>query len=122
MNPTTAVRLIAYSRVALGVWLTCAPRTPARLWFGGDELPASTEVLIRSVGARDIGLGLGLATDPTPASPWLTAGILADAVDTGAALLVRGRVPRRNSLIGVLSAGAYTLVGAVLKARGNDRR
>ena len=62
----------------------------------GDGLTASNDVLIRSVGARDVGLGMGLAADPSPASMWLKAGILAAIVVAGAALLVRNRVPRKE--------------------------
>jgi hypothetical protein len=111
MTNSLIIRLFALSRVALGLWLTTAPGRPGTMWFGEARLPASTDALIRSVGARDIALGLGLAADPTPASLWLRAGILADAVDTVAAVIVRERIPRGNFFTGFVGALAYAVFG-----------
>lgn len=119
VSTPTFIRIFAASRVALGAWLSAAPTRPSQMWFGTDELPPSNSVLIRSVGARDIGLGLGLAADPSPTSQWLKAGILADVVDATAALLVRERVPRRNFLTGFLGALVYALIGVAIAVGGD---
>ncbi len=112
------LRLFGLSRAAFGAWLALAPEKPGQLWFGDTSPAASTTVLLRSVGARDIGLGLGLAAQPTPASPWLRAGILADMVDAAAAVTVRDRVPPKNFLTGFLGGLSYAVIGTVIAFRG----
>ncbi|WP_375483430.1 hypothetical protein [uncultured Mycobacterium sp.] len=117
MNNTTILRWFALSRVALGLWLSVAPDKPGEIWFGSAKHPASTRMLLRSVGARDVGLGLGLAANPRPASLWLRAGILADIVDTTAAVLVRHEVPKRNFFTGFIGALAYAVIGLAIALR-----
>ncbi|ORA31841.1 hypothetical protein BST20_25955 [Mycobacterium branderi] len=102
----------------MGLWLAVAPHKPGELWFGSAQHPASTSALLRSVGGRDIGLGLGLAADPQPGSAWLRAGILADIVDAVAAVLSRDRVPTRNLLTGLVGAALYAVLGAMVAVRG----
>lgn len=112
------LRLFGLSRAAFGAWLALAPEKPGELWFGDSNPAASTTVLLRSVGARDVGLGLGLAAEPTPGSSWLGAGILADLADAAAALTVRDRVPLKNFLTGFLGGLSYAVIGAAIAIRG----
>lgn len=118
MTDTTFLRLFGLSRVAFGLWLAVAPQKPGQMWFGDREPSASTTALVRSVGGRDVGLGLGLAANPRPESMWLRMGVLADVVDAGAALLVRDRVPVKNFLTGFLGALLYVVIGVVMVSRG----
>lgn len=118
MNSSTLLRWFGLSRVAFGLWLVLAPQKPGELWFGSAQRPASTSALLRSMGARDIGLGLGLAADPQPGSAWLRANILADVVDAAAAVAIRDRVPARNFLTGLIGAALYALIGVLLAVRG----
>lgn len=99
-----------------------APRRPGELWYGDSNPAASTTALLRSVGGRDVSIGLGLASSPTPDSLWLKAGILADVVDATAALLASRHVPRKNALIGFGGALAYAVVGGVVALSGEKRR
>jgi hypothetical protein len=91
------------------------------MWFGSAQHPASTSALLRSVGARDVGLGLGLVADPRPGSAWLRAGIAADIGDAVAALLIRDRVPTKNFLTGLLGASLYTAIGALVAVGGRTQ-
>jgi hypothetical protein len=122
VNSSTFLRWFGLSRVAFGLWLAVAPQKPGELWFGGAEHPASTSALLRSVGGRDIGLGLGLAADPHPASIWLRAGIIADVVDGLGATLIRGRVPTKNFLTGLIGAAIYAVIGGMIAVRGTTIR
>lgn len=106
--------------MAFGLWLALAPGKPGEMWFGDKQHPASTSALLRSVGARDISLGLGLAADPRPDSRWLTAGFVADVGDVVAAVLIRDRVPTKNFLTGLLGALAYTVIGGLVMAGGRN--
>ena len=117
VDDATVARWFGMSRAAFGLWLSLAPHKPAELWFGDGALPASTSALLRSVGARDIGLGLGLASNPPRDSMWLHAGIVADVGDAAAAVLARRRVPAKNFLTGFLGALVYAVVGVILAVR-----
>lgn len=114
---STFLRLLGLSRLAFGLWLALAPQKPGELWFGGGAQSASTSALLRSVGARDVGLGLGLVADPRPGSSWLRAGILADVVDAAAAVLIRDRVPARNAMTGLIGAALYAVIGTIVAVR-----
>lgn len=118
VSSSTFLRWFGLSRVVFGLWLAVAPQKPGELWFGNVEHPASTSALLRSVGARDVGLGSGLAADPHPRSMWLRASILADVVDAVAAVLSRDRVPAKNFLTVLTGASLYAVVGAIVAIRG----
>lgn len=122
MTDATLLRWFGLSRVAFGLWLTLAPQKPGELWFGGTTLPVSSSSLLRSVGARDIGLGLGVATSPEHDLRWLQAGIIADIGDVAATALARNRLPTKNFLTGFLGALAYTAVGTVFVLRRKSHR
>lgn len=107
--------------MAFGLWLVLAPQRPGELWFGNPGPEASTTALLRSVGGRDVGIGLGLAANPNPDSLWLKAGIAADLVDAVAAVLASRRIPLKNVLIGVVGAAGYAAVGLMFLNQRTDR-
>jgi hypothetical protein len=122
MTISALVRMFGLSRSAFGLWLALAPRRPGRLWFGDHNPDAAITALLRSVGGRDTGIGLGLAANPTPDSLWLKVGIVADVVDAAAALLVSRRIPRKNALIGLGGAAAYAILGSMLMLSSRSDR
>ena len=98
---------VGLGRAATGAWFVAAPEGPERNWVA-RELP-ETRYLVRSVGGRDLALGLGALAalaGRKPVQPWLLAGIGSDVVDAvmGAAML-EGE-PRRTSLVYALGFGA----------------
>ncbi|HWC37477.1 MAG TPA: hypothetical protein VG476_03060, partial [Acidimicrobiales bacterium] len=52
-------RWIAGGRVAIGATTILAPRLALRPWLGGGAGRPAEKVLARSLGGRDIALGLG---------------------------------------------------------------
>ena len=59
---------------------------------GDDEPEGGTRLFVRMVGARDLGLGLGLqlALDrDAPTRGWLEASAVVDGIDAAACLLAR---------------------------------
>jgi hypothetical protein len=117
VNTNTTIKLFGWSRAALGVWLALNPRLPATVWYSDRHLTPAVTALTRSVGIRDIGLGLGLAADPVPGSNWLKAGITVDIVDALAPVLIRRDIPKSNLITGVVGALAYAVLGFVLARR-----
>ena len=90
-------RWVAGTRVAMGAVAVVAPRLVTRPWLGRGVGKPTDKLLARSLGSRDIALGLGaiLALDRGgPSRGWLEAGGLADAGDLLATLLVFRALPR----------------------------
>jgi hypothetical protein len=97
-------------RVAIGATAIVAPRLALRPWLGRGAGSPTHKLLARSLGARDIALGLGaiLAMDRGAATRgWLEAGGLADAGDLLGTLLAFRALPRfgRWALLLSISAG-----------------
>ena len=59
MRPSTLAIAFGMGRALVGVALLAAPATIARSWVGAAGTPAT--VLSRSLGARDLVIGAGLA-------------------------------------------------------------
>lgn len=107
-------RLLACSRIGIGLALFAAPRTAARLWLG-HEVSAGAGLLARGLGARDLALGVGqlVALDADrDVDPWMDAAIAADTADAAAALLARRDLDTRvvaGTTVAALGAAAAGL-------------
>ena len=104
---------LAGGRVAIGVAALVAPGLVGRTMTGRSG--GVTSLFVRMVGARDLGLGLGVlvALDRgAPVRGWLEASALVDGIDAAASLL--GRDHMRPSV--VPSAVGLATAGAVLSA------
>lgn len=95
-----------------------APGAPMRL--AGTEFPTGTALLLmRTIGIRDLVLGLGTVTaaksaDETDARRWAKATLASDALDTVVSLAAMRSIGRRDSLF---AAGlALAFVGGDLQA------
>ena len=119
MDARLLTRLLACGRIGIGVALFAAPRTAARLWLG-HAVSASTGLLARGLGARDLAIGVGqLVTldDDRDVGPWLDAGAVADLADTTAVLLAREELaPRTVAGTAVVAASAAGVALALKQA------
>ena len=83
---------VAGGRIAIGVLSLLAPGLVGRAMIGPDGESGGTRLVLRVVGARDLGLGLGVlvALDrDAPVRGWLTASAVVDGIDAAACLLAR---------------------------------
>ena len=83
---------LARGRIAFGVVSLLAPGLVARTMTGGDESDGGTRLFVRMIGARDLGVGLGLhlALDrDAPTRGWLETSAVIDGIDVAACLLAR---------------------------------
>lgn len=117
------VRAIGGVRALTGAWLVLAPDRPTEIWTGDREVP--TTAVVRSVGARDVLIGTGLAVIPSPV--WLAASIgsdLSDAVFARQLPADRRRTTRALALgFALLSAACVpTLRGGAGRRRLDPRR
>jgi hypothetical protein len=86
---------LAGGRIAIGVGSLLAPGLVGRTITGREGSGGGTSLFMRMVGARDIGLGLGLLialSREAPARGWLEASALVDGVDVAACLLARDHI------------------------------
>ena len=104
---------LARGRIAFGVVSLCAPGFLARTMTGRSD--GGTRLFVRMVGARDLGVGLGLhvALDrDAPTRGWLEASAVVDGIDAAAFLLARPHL-RPGVLPGTVGMAA---AGALLSA------
>jgi hypothetical protein len=102
---------LAQGRVAIGVASLLAPELVGRTITGRERSGGGTSLFARMVGARDIGLGLGVLTAlgrGTPARGWLEASALVDGIDLAACLLARDHIRTRvfPGAVGLAATGA----------------
>jgi hypothetical protein len=106
---------LAGGRIAIGVASLLAPGLVGRAMTGHQGSGGGTSLFARMVGARDLGLGLGvlIALDRgTPLRGWLEASALVDGIDLAACLLARDHL--RSSVFPGAAGAAAT--GALLSA------
>jgi hypothetical protein len=102
---------LARGRIAIGVASLLAPEFVARTMTGPGESTGGTRLFARMVGARDLGLGLGVlvALDRgAPVRGWLEASAVVDGIDAAACLLARHHIRTRvlPGAVGLAAAGA----------------
>jgi hypothetical protein len=88
------LQIFGLTRIAYGAYVIAKPARGARSWLGTAGEGAGSEVLMRSVGARDAAIGAALATGM--GSPTAIAGgaIALDLADLAATFAARSRLDR----------------------------
>jgi hypothetical protein len=107
---------LAGGRVAIGVVSLVAPGFVGRTMTGRAESEGGTRLFARMVGARDLGLGLGLLIALNRGAPvrgWLEASAVVDGIDATACLFARDHI-RTSVFPGALGLAT---AGALLSAR-----
>ena len=107
-------RLFGWARVSFGVLAFVAPRWAAKVWTGEDISGTTAVMGLRSLGARDAALGLGLLIALKRGGPvrgWLEAGALSDAGDALNTLMSRHGLPKTRSLLGLATSGGGVFLG-----------
>jgi hypothetical protein len=117
MSPRSAAGLLAAGRAALGMAVLAAPEAVASRWLGEHASHPAVRYLARSLGARDLALGvLALRTldDPRVAAKVQAACAVADSVDALATLAVASELPPAGAVGTVAVAGAAAVGGFYL--------
>jgi hypothetical protein len=96
----TLAQLVAWGRVGIGVAAVAAPTAMARPWIGVAARETESRLLARTMGGRDLALGLGalraLGRSDEEARPWVALGGMADTVDALATVLAFASLPRQS--------------------------
>jgi hypothetical protein len=112
---------MGWLRAAVGVALIAAPAAPMRL-SGREEPTGASVLLMRTIGIRDLVLGLGTVAaarsdEATDARRWTTAALASDSLDVAVSLASSRSIGKRDSWAAALLASAF--VGGDLYARRN---
>jgi len=125
MEPRDLAVGLASGRIAIGVVSLLTPGLVGRAMVGPDGDSGEARLFARMVGARDLGLGLGvlLALDRgAPVRGWLEVSAAVDGIDAGACLLARRhlRTTVFPAAVGLATAGAL-LSGWLSRELGASR-
>ena len=99
----------------VGVSLVVAPGLVGKVWLGDVARDRRARLALRSLGARDLALGVGTlhALDQgAPVRPWAQMAALGDLTDVAGAALAWNRLGTPRVLLTVLSAGPAAALGA----------
>jgi hypothetical protein len=115
----TSYEAMGWLRAAVGVALIAAPKVPMRL-TGRKEPDGADALLMRTIGIRDLVLGLGTtaaarSANATDARRWTSAALASDSLDVAASLASYRSIGKRDSL--GAAALAFIFVCGDLKAR-----
>ena len=106
---------IALGRIAIGITALLAPTVPLRPGVGRDfAWQPRAKLLARSLGARDLALGVGVMLalrHKAPVRGWVEGSALADVGDSLATLLAFGSLPKSGRWLVLASAAGAAAAG-----------
>jgi len=108
-------------RTSVGIALLVAPGVPMRM-AGGEPPTGAALLLMRTIGIRDLVLGLGTVAaarsgDGVEARRWTRMTMASDGLDTIVSLASRRSIGRRDSWFAAVLAFGF-VVGDVQALRG----
>ena len=121
MTSRRGAQLLAAGRAALGVAVLAAPEQVTGRWLGTEnaKLPVVGD-LARSLGARDLALGIAalMTIDDVSTGPRVQVlCAIADGADTLATIIARESLPRKGVIGTVAIAGASAVAGLYFSHR-----
>jgi hypothetical protein len=114
VSPRQGAFALAAGRAALGATILAAPEAVTSRWLGARAEHPIARYLARSLGARDLALGLlALQTlGDTRLGPRVqVAAAFADSVDAFATVAARSELPVAGAIGTVVVAGASAVAG-----------
>jgi hypothetical protein len=105
VSPEAGARALAIGRVAIGAALLLRPRRAGAPWVGRASRQRGTQALLRSMGARDVVIGmiaLHTLKNPQIGPRWTKTCAAIDAIDAVVTLAAIGDLP----IYGVVSVTA----------------
>ena len=123
--PTISAATMGWLRTSVGVALMIAPGVPLRL--AGPEPPTGSALLLmRTIGIRDLVLGLGTVSaarskDRSGIRCWIKATLASDALDTVVSLTALRSIGKRDSLFAAALAIGFVCGDLQALQRASDR-
>jgi hypothetical protein len=117
----TTGEIMGWARATVGAGMTLAPGAFLRL--SGREAPTPVSMLLmRTIGIRDLVLGVGTITAARRGSDeeltrWTSSGLASDSLDVVASLAARRSIGRAES-VGAAAAALVFAAGDLVALRG----
>ncbi len=116
--PITSYETMGWLRTAVGIALIAAPGAPMRL--AGRSPDGAEKLLMRTIGIRDLALGLGTVAaarsdDISDRRRWTAAALASDSLDAVSSLASFRSIGKRDSWSAAVLA--FTFVCGDLQAR-----
>jgi hypothetical protein len=116
----TGCETMGWLRAAVGIALIAAPGMPMRL-SGREEPTGAGLLLMRTIGIRDLVLGLGTVAAARSGEAgdmhrWTAAALASDSLDTAVSLASFRSIGKRDSCVAAMLALAF--VCGDIQARG----
>ena len=113
--PITSYETMGWLRTAVGIALVAAPGAPMRL--SGQQEPTGADLLLmRTIGIRDLVLGLGAVTAARSSNVrdvrrWTATALASDSLDSAASLASLRSIGKRDSVIAAILALTFVCGG-----------
>ncbi|MPZ71523.1 MAG: hypothetical protein GEU71_18695 [Actinobacteria bacterium] len=123
LDAADLARMLSSARIAIGIALLIAPGRVMTAWTGEDNPSPALKHAGRSMGARDVALGLGslVALDRSKSvSRWLEAQAFSDAADCIGTLIAFKHMPRFKRWGYLILEGGAAFLGVQLAAALED--
>jgi hypothetical protein len=121
ISPQAGARALAIGRVGIGVALLLRPRRAGAPWVGRKaSRQRGTQALLRSVGARDVVLGmiaLHTLKNPQVGPRWTKTCATIDAIDAAVTLAAIGDLPI-HGVVGVTALAGGSAAAGFTFAQG----
>ncbi len=114
LDDADLARMLSSARLMIGLAMIVAPGRIMTAWMGEEDVSPGMKHAARSMGARDIALGLGtlVALDKgRSVSRWLEAQALSDGADCLGTLIAFKHMPRFKRWAFLLMEGGAALLG-----------
>ncbi|MEO8323093.1 MAG: hypothetical protein ABI571_03025 [Actinomycetota bacterium] len=123
LDAADLARMLSAGRIAIGVALLVAPGRIMRAWTGDESASPGMKHAARSMGARDVALGVGtlVALDRSRSvSRWLEAQAFSDGADCLGTLIAFKHMPRFKRWAYLILEGGAAFLGLQLAAALED--
>src|SRR5580704_15084676 len=124
--PAIRMSSMGWLRTAVGAALMAAPGAPMRL--AGTQSPTGTALLLmRTIGIRDLVLGLGTvraarSADESDAARWVKATLASDALDTVVSLAAMRSIGKRDAVFAAGLAAVFVCGDLQALRTSSERR
>jgi hypothetical protein len=122
----SGIEKMGWLRTSVGVALMAAPGAPIRL--AGTESPTATAILLmRTIGIRDVALGLGTvaaarSNNQGDSRRWVQATLASDSLDSVVSLAALRSIGRRDSLFAAALALGFAFADLRLLRSASELR
>jgi hypothetical protein len=118
----TSYEAMGWLRAAVGVALIAAPAVPMRL-SGREEPTGASVLLMRTIGIRDLVLGLGTVAaarsdDVRDVRRWTASALASDSLDVAVSLASSRSIGKRDSWAAAMLASAFVCGDLQARRRG----